>query len=150
MSKDPKSGPPIRPGRDTRAIGSIEAIGAAYRAKLAAAGVKTNDDLLRRGATARGREELAKATGISNAQILAWVNRIDLMRIDGLGSVYSNLLKEAGVYSTAELAYRVPADLAAVLAEVNAEKNRARRVPGVVTVTGWIAQAQKLLGVGGS
>jgi predicted flap endonuclease-1-like 5' DNA nuclease len=65
-------------------------------------------------------------------------------RIEGIGSEYSDLLEEAGVDTVAELAQRVPANLAAKLAEINAKKKLVRRVPGEVTVTEWVKQAKKL------
>ena len=51
-------------------------------------------------------DRIAEATGIGGAQILEWVNHVDLMRIDGVGSEYSDLLEAAGVDSPAELAQR--------------------------------------------
>ena len=35
-------------------------------------------------------------TGISEHQLLKWVNHVDLMRIPGVGSEYSDLLEAAG------------------------------------------------------
>lgn len=125
-------------------IGDVEGIGPAYAEKLIDAGVKTTDDLLVKGAKPQGRDELEKATGIDHAMILAWVNRVDLYRLDGVGSEYSDLLEAAGVDSPVELAHRVPANLAAKLAELNGAKNLVRRVPTEAVVAGWIAQAQTL------
>jgi len=122
----------------------VEGIGPAYAAKLEAAGVKTTDDLLERGARPKGRAELETATGISGAKILEWVNHADLCRLDGVGSEYSDLLEAAGVDSPAELAHRVPANLAAKLAQVNEAKKLVRRVPTETVVAGWVEQASKL------
>ena len=72
------------------------------------------------------------------------MNHVDLYRIDGIGSEYSDLLEEAGVDTVVELAQRVPANLAAKLAEINAKKKLVRRVPGEVTVAEWVKQAKKL------
>lgn len=125
-------------------MSDIEGIGLTYAAKLEIAGVKTTDALLAAGAKAKGRAELEKATGISAAKILEWVNRVDLYRLNGVGSEYSDLLEAAGVDSPAELAHRVPANLAAKMAEVNAAKKLVRRVPTATVVAGWVAQAKKL------
>lgn len=122
----------------------VEGIGPAYAAKLQAAGVKTTDDLLARGAKPGGRTELETVTGISHSLILEWVNHVDLYRLDGVGSEYSDLLEEAGVDSPAELAHRVPANLAAKLVEINDAKKLVRRVPSEEVVAGWIEQAKKL------
>jgi predicted flap endonuclease-1-like 5' DNA nuclease len=125
-------------------IEDVEGIGPAYAEKLIKTGVKTTDDLLARGAKPKGRDELEKATGISHAKILGWVNRVDLYRLSGVGSEYSDLLEEAGVDSPAELAQRVPAHLAAKLEEINKAKKLVRRVPTETMVADWVEQAKKL------
>ena len=80
----------------------IEGIGTVYGEKLAAAGLKTTDDLLARGGTRDGREGIAAETGLTHDQILEWVNHADLYRIDGVGSEYADLLEAAGVDSVVE------------------------------------------------
>jgi predicted flap endonuclease-1-like 5' DNA nuclease len=123
----------------------VEGIGPAYAAKLAEAGVTTTADLLAEGASAAGRKRLAGATGLSEAQLLKWVNHVDLMRLDGVGSEYADLLEAAGVDSCAELAQRNAANLAITFQEVDAARpNWIRRVPSEATVAGWIAQAATL------
>lgn len=124
-------------------IDEIEGIGPVYAAKLGEAGVRTTDDLLEQGGSAAGREKLAEAAGVSTGQILKWVNHVDLMRLDGVGSEYSDLLEAAGVDSCAELARRNPANLAQTFAELDAARpNWIRRVPGEATVAGWVEQAK--------
>ena len=66
-------------------------------------------------------------TGISEGQILKWVNHVDLMRIPGVGSEYSDLLEAAGVDSPAELAQRNAANLAQTFLKLDA----APRTPSV-------------------
>jgi predicted flap endonuclease-1-like 5' DNA nuclease len=126
-------------------IDEVEGIGSTYAAKLADAGVATTDDLLMSGAKPGGRDRIAEATGISGKLILEWVNHVDLMRIDGVGSEYSDLLEAAGVDSPAELAQRNAANLATTFKEVDAARpNMVRRVPSEETVAGWITAAGKL------
>jgi predicted flap endonuclease-1-like 5' DNA nuclease len=125
-------------------VEDVEGIGPAYAEKLIKAGVKTTDDLLARGAKPKGRDELEKATGITHAKILGWVNRVDLYRLDGVGSEYSDLLEEAGVDSPLELSHRVAAHLTAKLDEINKAKKLVRRVPSETVVADWIEQAKKL------
>ncbi|MEM2081445.1 MAG: DUF4332 domain-containing protein [Candidatus Bathyarchaeia archaeon] len=125
-------------------IEDIEGIGKTYAQKLAAAGIKTTDDLLEAGATPAGREKLAAKTGISEKMILEWVNLADLMRIKGVGEEYSDLLEEAGVDTVVELANRVPENLHAKMAEVNAKAKLVRRLPTLSEVKDWIEQAKKL------
>ena len=90
----------------------IEGIGAASAAKLKDAGVDTVEELLLKGAKPKGREDLATATGISGKLILEWVNLADLMRINGVGEEYADLLEEAGVDTVKELATRNAGNLA--------------------------------------
>jgi predicted flap endonuclease-1-like 5' DNA nuclease len=126
-------------------IDEVEGIGAAQAAKLAAAGVTTTEALLDRGAKPAGRQALADATGISGKLILEWVNHVDLMRIKGVGSEYSDLLEAAGVDSPAELANRNAANLATTFAEVVAARpGIVRRTPSEDEVAGWIAQSKAL------
>ena len=125
-------------------IEDIEGIGPAYGAKLTAAGVTTTETLLERGATRKGRTELAGATGITDTLILEWVNHADLMRIKGVGSEYSDLLEAAGVDSPAELAQRNAANLAKAIVEINEQKKLVRVVPSEAVVTGWIAEAKEM------
>lgn len=123
----------------------VEGIGPVAAEKLEAAGVTTTDDLLAQGGPASGRKRLAEATGLSEHQLLKWVNHVDLMRLDGVGSEYADLLEAAGVDSCAELARRNAANLAQTFAEVDAARpNWIRRLPSEATVAGWIAQAGSL------
>ncbi|HEX7591508.1 MAG TPA: DUF4332 domain-containing protein [Candidatus Limnocylindrales bacterium] len=122
----------------------VEGIGPTYAAQLEAVGVKTTDDLLERGATSKGREELETASGIGHAFILKWVNRVDLYRIKGVGSEYSDLLEVAGVDTVPELAQRNPANLTETLAEANAARSLVRKLPTVEQVTDWVEQAKTM------
>lgn len=123
-------------------IAEIEGIGPAYAEKLSAAGIGTEEALLKAGASKAGREELAEKTGISEKMILEWVNRADLSRIKGVGSEYADLLEAAGVDSVPELAQRNAANLASKMEELNAEKNLVRRVPSESEVADWVEQAK--------
>ena len=122
----------------------IEGVGPAQAAKLEAAGVRTTDALLQRGATAKGREELAAATGISPKSILEWVNIVDLYRIKGVGSEFADLLEAAAVDTVAELAQRNAKNLAETFAELDMGRNTVRRIPTEAEVQGWIDQAKAL------
>ena len=122
----------------------VEGIGPVYAGQLETAGVKTTDDLLERGATSKGREDLEAATGIGHTLILKWVNRVDLYRIKGVGSEYSDLLEVAGVDTIPELAQRNPANLTQTLAEANAARSLVHKLPTLDQVTDWVEQAKKL------
>jgi predicted flap endonuclease-1-like 5' DNA nuclease len=122
----------------------IEGVGPVYAEKLKAVGVDTPKALLERGATPRGRQEIAAVTGISDKLILRWVNHVDLYRIKGIGSEYADLLEMAGVDTVVELATRNPANLYQRLVSVNMEKRLVRKVPFPSQVEGWIEQAKQL------
>jgi predicted flap endonuclease-1-like 5' DNA nuclease len=122
----------------------IEGIGPAYAAKLAKAGVRTVEGLLKEGATAKGRKEIAEASKVDQTLILGWVNRADLYRIKGVGAQYSDLLEKAGVDTVVELSKRVAGHLYKKMEEVNLAKNLVNGMPGVKKVEDWIEQAKKL------
>jgi predicted flap endonuclease-1-like 5' DNA nuclease len=126
-------------------IDEIEGIGPAQAAKLVEAGVSTTDQLLQWGANQAGRTSLGDTTGISGKLILEWVNHVDLMRIKGVGSEYSDLLEAAGVDSPSELAQRNAANLATTFQEVVAARpGIVRRIPTESEVAGWIEQSKDL------
>lgn len=125
-------------------IVDVEGIGAVYAKKLEGVGVKTTDDLLKAGATAKAREELGKKAGIDAKLILEWVNHADLYRVKGVGQEYSDLLEEAGVDTIVELAKRVPENLHAKMLEANEKKNLVNRPPPLSAVKDWVDQAKKL------
>ena len=122
----------------------IEGIGPEYTKKLRKFGIKTVEGLLKKGATPKGREEIAKGTGIGHHSILEWVNRADLYRIKGVGQEYSDLLENAGVDTVVELSKRDAKNLTAKMTESNTKRKVVRRLPTEKQVAGWIAQAKKL------
>jgi predicted flap endonuclease-1-like 5' DNA nuclease len=125
-------------------IEDIEGIGPVYAKKLTEAGVTTVAQLLKVGAGAKGREELAEKAGVDRKLILEWVNHADLYRIKGVGQEYSDLLEEAGVDTVVELATRNPENLYAKIQEVNKAKELVRRPPSAKMVADWVMQAKDL------
>lgn len=122
----------------------IEGIGKVYAEKLHGVGIKTTDDLLDRAKDPKGRKALAEETGIDGSRILKWANMSDLMRIKGVAEEYSELLEAAGVDTVKELKHRVPANLAAKMAEVNEAKKLVRQVPSEKMVEKWVEEAKAL------
>ncbi len=123
---------------------SIEGIGETYAEKLRSIGVKTIEALLEKGATPKGRAELAAQTGISEKLVLDWVNRADLFRIPGIGEEYSDLLEAAGVDTVVELAQRRPEVLHARLGDANAARKLVRQLPTLDQVRSWVEHAKSL------
>jgi len=122
----------------------IEGIGPAYAQKLAKAGIRTTDALLKKGASAEGRREIKAMTGIGHELILEWVNLADLNRIKGVGGQYSDLLEEAGVDTVDELSKRVAKNLYEKMQQVNQTKNLVNKMPTLTQIEDWIKQAKKL------
>ena len=122
----------------------VEGIGPIYAKKLVAAGIKTTDDLLEAAGGPEGRKMLAEKTGISEKNLLEWVNLSDLMRIKGVGEEYSDLLEEAGVDTVVELATRNPDNLCAKIMEINNTKKLVRRPPTPANIKSWVEQAKTL------
>lgn len=123
-------------------IEEVEGIGPTYGKKLAAAGVATTGALLKAGATRAARGKLAEATGISDKLILEWCNLADLMRVNGIGKQFAELLEAAGVDTIKELRKRNAANVAAKMKEVNDAKKLARSTPSESMVARWIEAAK--------
>lgn len=122
----------------------IEGIGAAFEAKLQAAGATTVEDLLEQGGTPEGRKMLAEKSGLSDKLILRWVNHADLFRIKGIAGQYAELLEAAGVDTVVELSRRNAENLTKQLENANAAKKRVDTVPAVAQVKRWIEEAKTL------
>jgi len=122
----------------------IEGVGDKYANILANAGIKTTRSLLAKARTRKQRSDLSKITGISEKLILEWANLADLMRIEGIGEEWSDLLEEAGVDTVKELKKRSADRLYDAMVKINAKKKLVRRVPPRAYVRGWIEQANKL------
>ena len=125
-------------------IEDVEGIGPVMGEKFRVAGIKDTDLLLGSSRTPKQRKELAEKTGIPEARILKFANMVDLYRIQGVGSEYSELLEAAGVDTVPELARRNAANLAQAVLVVNGEKKLTRRPPTEVEITKWIEQAKAL------
>ncbi len=125
-------------------IENVEGIGQVIGKQLREVGIKDTDSLLASTGTPKQRKELAEKSGVSAKRILKFANMVDLYRVDGIGSEYSELLEVSGIDTVPELARRNPANLAKTLATVNEAKRLTRRVPSEVEVTKWIEQAKKL------
>lgn len=122
----------------------IEGIGPVNAAKLNKAGVRGTNGLLKIGGTRKGRQDLAKATGINAKTILEWVNRADLFRVKGIGAQYSDLLEAAGVDTVPELAKRQPEALLESMTKANNKLNKVNQMPGLSNIKAWVKNAKSL------
>jgi predicted flap endonuclease-1-like 5' DNA nuclease len=125
-------------------LAETEGIDPVNATKLRGIGISTIEDLLDRGSTRSGLQEIAQATGARDDQVLRWVNHADLYRIKGVGAEFAELLEAAGVNSVPELAQRSPTSLLKRMEAVNEQKKLTRRVPSEPQVTAWVAEAKTL------
>lgn len=125
-------------------IAEIKGLGDKARTDLDAAGIHTVEQLLAETETSGQKSALAKQLGVQGSELTEWINRADLMRLNGVGTEFSNLLEECGVDSCKELQHRVPANLHAKMKEANDEKHIAHHVPSVGQLETWVAEAKTL------
>ncbi len=125
-------------------ISAIRAIGHRQATKLRKSRVRTTEALLQQASSRRGRAELSERTSIPSADLLRWAHQADLMRINGIGSEYADLLAAAGVDTVKSLRRRNAANLMAMVTQVNAKRRAVQRLPTVEMVQGWIDEANEL------
>jgi len=125
-------------------IREVDIIGPDYGEKLRAIGINTPLELLKSGSSSQGRAEIVEQLGISQTQLLEWINHAELYQIEGMVPEYANNLKEAGVDTAVELATQDPQDLHEVLVAVYAKKTPDAQPPDEEQVQDWINQAKKL------
>ncbi len=109
--------------------------------QLALAGVHTCEQLLTLGGTARGRSEIAAASGIGAEQLLEWVKWADLERIEGIDPQRIDCLAQVGVECLADLAHSEAQRLAAKLDQRDSGGTCA---PDTEQLERWIERAREL------
>ena len=112
--------------------------------KLRSLGITAPLLLLKKGASPQGRQSIAAGLGISEMQVLKWVNSIDLLRIKGLTIEDAQMLNAAGVDILVELATRDPESLSEKLATSSIITNPSYNPPSLAQVQNWITQAREL------
>ena len=122
-------------------VTTIEGIGDAMARKLKNVGIGSTEELLDVCCDQEGRSRIADEARIDEKKLLRLVNHADLMRIDGIGGEFAELLEAAGVDSVPELAQRNAESLAAKMEELNEVKKLVRRVPSSKQLAPWIEEA---------
>ena len=125
-------------------ISAVRAIGHRDATKLRKSRVRTTDALLQQASTRRGRAEVSERTGIPPAELLRWAHQADVMRINGIGSEYADLLASAGVDTIKSLRRRNATNLMVAMTQVNSKKRLVQRLPTVEMVQGWIDEAKAI------
>jgi predicted flap endonuclease-1-like 5' DNA nuclease len=119
----------------------IEGIGEKYAKKLEKEGISDVEDLL--PLTYRQIKELAEKTVISIKLIDKWQEHANLMRIDGVGPEYSDVLNQVGIDSVKELARRNPQNTLDKIVELDKEKpDVIRELPTLKSIKSWINEAK--------
>jgi uncharacterized membrane protein len=125
-------------------IQTVEGVGPARAAALAAIGITTRQALLERGATAEGRAEIASQSQISEKLISRWVSITDLSRVGGIGAKNGSLLHAAGVATVGDLANQDPASLHERMTAANVDEKHVSAIPGAPQIEAWIGKAKEL------
>ena len=124
----------------------IEGVGDKYAKDLEKAGIADVEDLVK--ITWSGLKELAESTKISLKLLEKWQDIAELMKIDGVGPEYSQVLNLVGIDSTKELAYRSPEKtLEKIVAHDKDQPDTIRNMPEIKQITGWIDEAKKMYDV---
>jgi predicted flap endonuclease-1-like 5' DNA nuclease len=112
--------------------------------ELRSAGIRTTEKFLEAARTPTGRRELASRLRLDRAKVLCWANKIDQMRIKGIGEDYAELLHAVGVKTVRDLKYRNPATLAKRMADANKKRKLVQVLPSDKAVVRWVESAKKL------
>ncbi len=127
-------------------IEAIEGIGQGRGKILREMGVSMVQEFLQKYRYADDRRtELATKLDIDEHVVRQWVSMADLMRIQGIGSQYSELLEASGVYSVPELAQQDAERLTEKMKLVNrVEHATILALPDSSEVSAWIEIAKSL------
>lgn len=125
-------------------ISAIRAIGQRDATKLRKGRVRTTEALLELASSRRGRADIAARTGIATTDLLKWAQQADLMRVQGVGAEYADLLAACGVDTIKALRRRNAQNLMASLTQINGKRRRVQRLPTVEMIQGWIDAANEI------
>lgn len=125
-------------------LAEFEDIGSRDVNKLARVGIKTPMGLLKKGYTPDLRKKLAQETGISEKKLLDWIRFADLLRVEGIGLEYADLLREIGIDSSEALAIQNAKSLAERLKSSSKASGHAYRLPGLKQIMRAIKSASKV------
>lgn len=130
-----KSGTPIE---------AIEGIGRGFGSKLRVDGIDTTEKLLETCATDDGVARVCTCVDLDENTVRNWATMADLMRIDGVGGQWAELMWRSGVSNVQDLAEQEVVSLRLRFRQVNDAEHRVAELPGENRVTGFIEQARSL------
>ena len=128
-------------------ISAIRAINHREATKLRKRTIELNNGraaLLMQAASRKGRAAVSDRTGIPTSDLLRWAHQADVMRINGIGSEYAELLSTAGVDTIKSLRRRNAANLMVSMTQANAKRRLVQRLPTTEMVQGWIDEANAM------
>ena len=125
-------------------VSKLRGISNEVRNKLKRNGVTYTHQLIEAAGRPESRRELAARSGIEEATLLRLTCRADLARIKGIGAIFADMLELIEVDRVSRLAEHDPAQLHAILHDLNAAERFARRAPTQDEVADWVAQARAL------
>ena len=125
-------------------IEKIEGSGAGFGKRLNADGITTTEALLDLCRTDEGVARVCKCVELDEKTVRNWGTMADLMRINGLGGQWAELMWRAGVSNVQDLAQRDIVPLRAKMREINDAEHRVAELPGEKRVTKFIAEAGQL------
>lgn len=125
-------------------ISKLRGVPPTVRLRLKSQRITTCAQLLMTAGDAAPRAALLETTGIDGEVLLRLVQRADMARICGIGTVFGLMLEELGIADVEQLAKRDPAELHAALRAYNLEERLARRSPTMEEVVEWIDTARIL------
>lgn len=125
-------------------ISKLRGVPPTVRLRLKSKRITTCAQLLLAAGEAQSRAALRETTGIDEDVLLLLVQRADMARIRGIGTVFGLMLEELAIADVEQLARQTPADLHAALRAYNLEERLARRSPTMEEVVDWIETARAL------
>ena len=125
-------------------IDKFKSLSSELRSHLKRHGFNNSDQILEAVRTPDRCRQFAEQVGLGPDEVLNLANRADLARVRGIGSVFTDLLDQAGVDTVKTLATHDPTQLYIKLAALNDQMELAGRKPTVKAVAGWVAQAKDL------
>jgi len=128
-------------------IEEIEGIGKGYGKKLRELGIATTADMLNKCPDEASMAPIIEAMNLEDWVIRSWATMADLMRVNGIGGQYAELLNFSDIQNVQDLANANSPGLVAKMNTVNAKEHRVKEVPNIDTVTGWIEHAKTLPGM---
>jgi hypothetical protein len=121
---------------------NVEGIGPSNAEKLKKIQINNTLELVSAGSTIEGIERINAETGISVKLITKWVQRADLMRIQGLNNKQINILEKIGICSVKDLVNHDPKNLYVEILKVKTEENLTSSPPSISMLQRWIRLAK--------